>query len=1066
MTGICVKFQEMRVYLGRICALMRMNLPGHRWMCVAVSVLLPSCFCSQEVILPPGKDFPFHSITYLGAEQGLSHPTVSWITQDSLGFMWFITQNGLNRYDGYEFRSWTYDGNDPYSLPVGDYYAMAVDPVGHIWMPHLNEGIYAFDPQCEEFSKHLTPFDEERNGENMALVTESNGNIWIGTAWGLKKYNATTLQVEHYLYKEGDTTTLSSNDIYGLVLDEDHRSSNGINLWIVNTDLGIDGFNTHTGKVIRQYRFPYPTSDYVWSPNGIMNILGKRNESIWIGSNDNAIFGFDTKKELYSRIPLEQRCRATSHIIGLYSVMEDRHRNLWTVNDNNEIVFYETKTGQCFYYPLPSYISLVQSDCVLYEDNNQRVWIGTRRGLVTIDTKNNDFRVSKMDISGPSSVNDINGILPAPDNKIIVSTGIISEYDKGTNAFRPLEQPNEWAGENALRYMHQTPDGMIWISGYRRIISFDPVQQITRDYPLHDSTGYEYEGFRGIIKDQSGRLWTYGFVGILRFDPVTLEARDYTHQIGPSIAKNIINAFRDSRGYIYFSWRHGQGMILYDPSTGLSKVFSHDPFDSSSISIDMPTVYLEDQYGHVWVGTEGGGINVFDPATERFKAFTTQDGLAHNYIQSFVADTSLKIWAGTLKGLSAFVPPEDPFSADCEIAFQNYTVSDGLPSNFCMSFSAYCDRDGTLFFGTGGGNLVHFHPSDLAKATVIPPVFITGLHIHNKPVNLHDSKSPLSQPIEYTDHIVLNHTQNILSFTFTALNYLHSEKNQFAYQLVGHDHNWIFTDATNRRATYTNLDPGEYIFRVKGSNNDGVWNEQPRELTIHIIPAFWQTWWFKVLMGLVVAAAIYALYRYRLQQVLKVQAMRNRIAHDLHDSIGSTLNSISIYSEVAQHKTEGKIPELDLIGESSRRVIDAMSDIVWTINPDNDSFSKIIFRMHSQTHYLMKAKGIDYSFKVDEGFDELSIPMQTRQNFYLIYKEAINNLLKYSQATAVDIRMSHTGNLVKLHIYDNGVGFAVDHVHTGNGMQSMKQRAKAIKGELSISSTPGEGTSVLLTMPA
>jgi signal transduction histidine kinase len=210
-----------------------------------------------------------------------------------------------------------------------------------------------------------------------------------------------------------------------------------------------------------------------------------------------------------------------------------------------------------------------------------------------------------------------------------------------------------------------------------------------------------------------------------------------------------------------------------------------------------------------------------------------------------------------------------------------------------------------------------------------------------------------------------------------------------------------------------------------------------------------------------VLVLVFLFYRnYRTRKLLELQALRNKIAHDLHDDIGSTLNSISIYSEVAQNKSKEKIPELELIGESSRKVMDAMSDIVWTINPDNDSFEKIIFRMRSLTHLLMKAKNLEYTFKADEKLNQLELPMQTRKNFYLIFKEALNNLLKYSNATRAAISMNYINNNIELLIRDNGVGFDTANPPRGNGLSSMRQRAEKIKAQFDIQSSAGNGTSV------
>ena len=369
-----------------------------------------------------------------------------------------------------------------------------------------------------------------------------------------------------------------------------------------------------------------------------------------------------------------------------------------------------------------------------------------------------------------------------------------------------------------------------------------------------------------------------------------------------------------------------------------------------------------------------------------------------------------------------------------------------------------------IYFGTTNAGFFYFNPKDLKDNDFIPPVYITDFSLMNKQVNVNDSNSVLKIPIEFTKEIVLNYKQNILSFTFSALNFIHPEKNKYAYKLEEYNNNWIYTDDTKRFATYTNLDPGTYIFKVKASNNDGLWNETPTELKISITPPFWQTVWFKIFIALLIVGAAYLFYRYRIAQILLLQRIRNKIASDLHDDIGSTLNSISIFSEVAKKDSSRRDHALNMIGESSRKIIESMSDIVWTINPENDSFDKIIFRMRSHAHNLLKAKKIDCTFRADESLNELKLKMEIRRNLYLIFKEALNNLVKYSNAARASVLVSHQNKSVTFIIRDDGVGFDSTIEHSGNGLSNMKQRAAEIGAMLLIESAASKGTSIEINL--
>jgi len=368
-----------------------------------------------------------------------------------------------------------------------------------------------------------------------------------------------------------------------------------------------------------------------------------------------------------------------------------------------------------------------------------------------------------------------------------------------------------------------------------------------------------------------------------------------------------------------------------------------------------------------------------------------------------------------------------------------------------------------MYFGSVKG-MISFKPEDLFKNSTPPPVYITGFNLMNKPVTAADSGSVLKTSVEFTKELKLNYRQNILSFSFVALNFIHPEKNQYAYMLENYDKDWIITEASRRFANHTNLAPGNYVFKVKATNNDGKWNDTPTELRIIITPPFWQMAWFKILAAITLIGILYAFYRYRIGQILLLQRIRNKIAADLHDDIGSTLNSISIFSEVARKDSLKRDHALQMIGESSRKIVESMSDIVWAINPTNDSFDKIIFRMRSLSYNLLKAKKIECNFYADESLSEIKLPMEIRKNFYLIFKEALNNLVKYSKAAHASILIAREHGSITCVVRDDGIGFDSTQEYDGNGLSNMKKRAGEIGAVLLIDSAIGKGTNIELNL--
>ena len=1015
------------------------------------------------------NDDPFQHIEYIGTDRGLNGSEVFAITQDRMGFIWVITDNALNRYDGYSFRSFAYDPNDPDAFTTGWYWGLIEDHEGHLWTPGQETGVYSFDPRKEKFTHYLpengNPVSINSEQTNCVMV-DGQGRVVIGTNAGLECFDPSTKAFTLYTSSEDDPFSLHSDVICAFCPDGNNP---GI-IWVLLDDFSLDAFNVETGRVIEHIDFPFSKDLYMDGPSPSMNLSRSSKDIMWYGANETGIFGINTQTREPVFIKMEDGHTGKYAIRGFYPVCEDNQGNIWTANNLNEIVCYDIdeKSFQ-FYKVKDKKIQFFELGPCIFQDKADKIWMGTNNGLITINKRNKKI-TTFYHTEDPTSISGdfVFDIFRTRQGELLVgTTDELDVFDEKKQQFSrlPLFQKGERIDAFSAWNINQDSKDVVWLVGNFGMASYDPFTNQARNYHLtYNGSPVNMEGAVGFVEDRLGNYWVSIWKsGLFHFDPVTgIAKKSFTMADMPnSVVTNSLGPmYLNADGVIYIcGWE--SGMMTYDPVREQFKTFYHDVKDPSSINNESAHAFIE-RDGIYWFGTLGGGLNVFDPKTEKFAAFTTDDGLIHNCVVSLTEDKKGNFWAGTRGGISCFTPPEFPFDSDGRIQFRNYDISDGLPSNVLNFQSAFCDLDGTLYFGTRNAGLFCFHPDSLQDNSYIPPVHITELSILNKPIHVNDGSGFLDKAIEYTDKLELSYKYNIISFSFAALNFVQAEKNKYAYMLEGYDEEWIYTDASKRFASYTNLDAGDYVFKVMGSNNDGIWNDVPTQLAITIHPPFWATAWFRVLLVFLVSGSAYALYRFRMQQVMEVQMIRNKIAHDLHDNIGSTLNSISIFSEVAQNKIKERIPELELIGEGSRKVIDSMSDIVWTINPDNDSFEKIIFRMRSLTHSLMKAKSIEYSFKTDEKLNDITLPMQTRKHFYLIFKEAINNMLKYSQASRASIMLSYDDNKIDLLIRDNGIGFDTHNPTRGNGLNNMRMRAKEIRADFAINSNIGEGTSIQL----
>ncbi|HEX6180399.1 MAG TPA: triple tyrosine motif-containing protein, partial [Chitinophagaceae bacterium] len=373
--------------------------------------------------------------------------------------------------------------------------------------------------------------------------------------------------------------------------------------------------------------------------------------------------------------------------------------------------------------------------------------------------------------------------------------------------------------------------------------------------------------------------------------------------------------------------------------------------------------------------------------------------------------------------------------------------------------------DGRLFIA-GANYFISFHPDSIREVTSQPSVYLTDFKIFNTSFN---------HKLFGNKKIVLQHNQNFFSFEFAAPDF-NGPPVQYSWQLEGVDPNWVDAGTANI-ANYTNLGGGDYVFKVRATSKPGIWSSDIATINIRIVPPFWKRIWFFVACGILILGAIYAAYRYRINELLKRQAIRNKIAQDLHDNVGSTLSSISVYSQVAKiHNTQGNRDDLQdvlvRIAATSSEMISEMNDIVWTINPRNDGMEKILQRMESFAKPLLHTQGIQFRFKYDAAVMHVNLEMEKRKNFYLIFKEAVNNSLKYSGSKKMEVCVRYDHHHIELKVEDDGVGFDAATIETknsqslsGNGLNNMARRAKEMGGNCVIRSEPGKGTTVILRFP-
>jgi ligand-binding sensor domain-containing protein len=550
-----------------------------------------------------------------------------------------------------------------------------------------------------------------------------------------------------------------------------------------------------------------------------------------------------------------------------------------------------------------------------------------------------------------------------------------------------------------------------------------------------------------IAEDGEGRLWFGCDDGKIR----CLEGEQFREVANPAyINEKITGIYRDKAGYLWVGY----------PFEGIKKFRVRanglEPVKQYSHQNGFPNLrvrsFCDDRKGHLLVGTRTNGLYIFDMNRDLDSALyhiNTDSGLSGNWIKAAVEGNG-KIYLASNNGLDILEAGGYRPVQLSHIPFVNDKVS--------TEFNALYLQSDTLWLGTERGALQYL-PLKQNRNSMPPPVYLMKVSIESKadssflPFTTHDQRLSLSSE------------ENDIALDFAGLSFREEENIRYRYQLEGVDKTWgAITD--RRYVNYSNLAPGDYRFRVIARNNDGVWSKVPAVLAFHIATPFWRTWWFICLWLLVIAGLIYALYRYRLRQVLKMERLRARISTDLHDDIGSTLSSISIMSDMILHEERpGSYGGMALeIKESSLSLMDKMDDIVWSINPKHDELENLMLRIRRFAAQLFEARGIEYEIDIEDDIRHLKLSMDYRQHIYLIMKEAINNLAKYSGAQSAFIKAGWDRSQLKVVIGDDGRGFDVREGSGGNGIANMKNRAQQMKATLDIHSVPGTGTTVTLLL--
>ncbi|MGE5340487.1 MAG: two-component regulator propeller domain-containing protein [Candidatus Omnitrophota bacterium] len=772
-----------------------------------------------------GNDIRFK---HLSIADGLSQSAVTCMIQDGLGFMWFGTQNGLNRYDGYNFKVYTNEQNKETSISDSFVTAMITDRYGNLWIGTKSGGLNKFDRAHDCFTRYMHNPNDSRslsNNEVTMICEDRSGKLWIGTRDGqLNRFDPKSNTFTHY--------AIHNNAVYG----------------------------------------------------NSANVIYESNDKLWIGS-DNGLFTFEPNTRVFKKSESLKQIRVNA-------IWEDRSGILWIGTNGSGLIKFNCETNRVT--DLYSKDSKTLSDnrirCI-YKDKEGRLWVGTQDGLNLLDKDKNEFIQYK---NSPTekfslSINDVLSIVQDRSGILWLGTygGGLNVYDHDFQRFNLYNNEGgkpDGLSSNTVWFIHEDKNGILWVGTYGE--GLNRLDRKTGQYKKY----LNKNDIRCIVEDDKGMFWlgTYD-AGFLKFDPQKGNVLAWYGKEQGLSDNRVVTICVGQPGVLWIG-TYGGGLNIFDSKNRTFKVFNQR---NSGLSNDQIRKIVKDKDGTLWIGTDGGGVNRFDPIREVFTIYNRhlkklsndrirtiyidgrtlwigtdgglnqltdremgtlvsygiKEGLPNQTVYGILGDKKGNLWMSTDKGISMFNPKTK--------LFKNYDIEDGLQSLEFNSGAYYKNqRTSEMFFG-GINGFNAFFPADIKDDSYLPPVVITDFLLFNKSVKLksEDPNSPLDKSIIETTQITLNYEQNMFSFEFAALAFSNPNKNIYKYQLKGYDNEWLTTNSKIRRATYTNLKPGNYTFMVRGANKDWKWNEVYTSIDIKILPSFWNSWgayllYFSILFSL------------------------------------------------------------------------------------------------------------------------------------------------------------------------------------------------------------------------
>lgn len=993
----------------------------------------------------------------LTMHDGLSNNWVNKVIEDSQGFIWISTRNGLNKYDGYDFSVYKYQYDDTLSISNNWVTALLEDHQGDIWIGSNHTGINKYVREKDCFTRYTSDkasihgYDSQ---DALCLLESKNKKIWVGTSQdGILIYDRQNNRFDPFLYNDLFSKRIG---ITSLIQDSD-----GL-IWIATNSASIYCYDS-ISQGIERVHIPSLVDHRIQT---FAKVLFEDSDGdIWIGSRGNGIWRMDRKEKTFYHFENGPDPDQLKHPI-VRDICEYGKGRIWFATDNGGINVLEKASGKIHAIRANPYDPYaLNSDGIydLFVDRHENLWISTFNGGVCLLARNRfTFKHYQTILNDKTSLNNnhVISIEASNDGRLWVGTdgGGLNIFDPSQNTFEKIMVAGSSdlaLNSRVITALELDSNNRLWVAGFRKgitVYNLSTQETIQFTHSPAEKNGLANNSVWCIKEDRQGNLWIGTlWSGLSKYNVKTEVFKHYfPDPDNPNSLSNrfIVNIFEDMTGRIWVA-TEGGGLELYDEDTDGFIHHKRNLNATGCISSNVVYGIHQTSDSSLWIGT-GDGLNHLDIHSGLFTTYRTEQGLADNQVYDIVEDGAQRLWISTGNGLSCFDLPTKQFS--------NYYLSDGLQSNQFSKTASAKTTDGRIYFG-GIGGLNGFLPEDIHKEQVAPRIVFTDFLLFNESVSVFEKNSVLSKPIDLTRHVELSHRQNIVSIAFAALDFSSPEKINYQYRLSGFKDEWTTTDARARKATYTNLSGGEYTFEVRSSNEIGVWQNNTISLNLIVHPPFWETWYFRASLIVLMIMAVILTYQVRTRAIRK----QNTLLETINETLTREIKERVQAEKVAKKSLEEKgvlLQEIHHRVKNNMQIIQSLLNLQSQKIKDpqlaglfNDSRNRIrsMALIHDKLYQAENLASIDFSeytqllvSELVKSFHFKGCPLYTDLDIEpgihlsvnmavpmgLVINEIVTNSLKHAfnsasiQEAKITVQMRHSESELILKISDNGPGIS------------------------------------------